>query len=241
MSRLQQFINVGMISTLGMFLSNSPALAYSVNPATQLAFENPEYSVAVGGCGAFGLFIHRLDDAGEEVYGTTSATVSMSGDGVTFYTDWQCTQEVTSGVIDAAQSQVNFYFKPSVPGSIMIIAESNGLTTATQIESVEGSATPSPSPSPSPTVKPSPSPSPSPTVKPSPSPSPSPTVKPSPSPSPTVSRRRARHHHLRRQRLLAHATRLGRLRVFLTVPMRQTRLGISLCRLALRSIPTHRR
>jgi hypothetical protein len=106
-------------------------------PATALVFVTNPQTVAATGCSAVATV--ETWAGGTPTTVTTPTTVNLSAStppGLTFYLSSNCTGPLTSVTIAAGQGSANFYFRGATPGTVTVTAASNGLTSATQDETI---------------------------------------------------------------------------------------------------------
>lgn len=109
----------------------------SAGTPTQLAFQSsPQTAPTTWACSGI-TTVTQENASGQPVISVSPQTISLSGSGLTFYSDSGCTQPITSVTIPACGgSSASFYFMGATSGSSSITASAGGLTPANQGETV---------------------------------------------------------------------------------------------------------
>src|SRR5206468_60982 len=106
-----------------------------------LVFTTTAQTLAAGACSAIAT-VQRRDQFGNAV--TSDPTSVEQGEapvtGFTFYSDPACGTPVASVTIGAGVSTGSFYFKGTSAGSFTVTAASAGLTSGTQVETINPAA-----------------------------------------------------------------------------------------------------
>ena len=112
----------------------NPSASPAPQVATQLNINSPARTVAAGVCSQ-AVTIRRLDASSAEVTTAANTVVTPSGN-FTFYSDSACATLVTSATIAQSTSSTNVYFKSTIAGAQTLTATAQGLTAATQVQTI---------------------------------------------------------------------------------------------------------
>lgn len=117
----------------------------SAGADASLAFTTPPRIVNAGACSAV-LNVQVQDAFGNAAPQAAARTVSLSAApsaGFTFYSDAACATAVTSVTIGASASTGAFYVRGTTASSVVVTAQSTGVSNATQTVTVTAASTPS--------------------------------------------------------------------------------------------------
>lgn len=117
---------ISATSNVFSILSAAPNSLYFASSAQTLDVKNCSDQVSIG----------VKDIFGNTATATSSTSIGLVGDGVTFYSDSSCSTIITSSTILSGQTQTHFWFKPTKSGNIAIVGTSAGLTQASQNQTV---------------------------------------------------------------------------------------------------------
>lgn len=110
-------------------------------PASALGFTTPPSSAVAGDCVPATV---AAQDAFRNVSApTTSAVVTLAasdGSGAAFYSDASCTLAITDVAFPPEGNAVSFFFRTTVAGTVTLTANSTGLTSANQMETIRPAA-----------------------------------------------------------------------------------------------------
>jgi len=108
--------------------------------SSKLVFTTAAQTLTAGVCSST-ITVQTQDSSGSRFNVTTNTVVSLtSSSGGSFYTDSACTTPANSVTIAMGTNSASFFNKDATAGSETITASSNGLTGATQAETVNSAA-----------------------------------------------------------------------------------------------------
>ncbi|HYI02376.1 putative metal-binding motif-containing protein [Hyalangium sp.] len=114
-------------------------LALTVNPAapSKLIFLTAPQTLEVGACSAI-TTVRLLDTFDNVVTATANTPISLMGStaNITFYSGAGCSSPTTFVTVPAGGSNASFYFKDTAAETVTVTVSSNGLTSATQQQTI---------------------------------------------------------------------------------------------------------
>ncbi len=106
--------------------ATSQAFTVNAGPPVAIAFSQASGSVTAGACSGTPATIGLLDAFGNPTAAVADVTVTVSGTGLTYYSDASCTVGAGSFVIATGQASTPVYFKSATPNpSITVTATSS--------------------------------------------------------------------------------------------------------------------
>lgn len=122
------------VSAAGLTSANQNYNVAAASP-TKIVFSSAAQSVVVDSCSLAGT-VQLQDTFSNPARPSSATTVDLSSPSATFYSDVLCTNVITSVVIGTSSTSANYYFKSSTHGTASLIAQSTGLTTGTQDQTI---------------------------------------------------------------------------------------------------------